>query len=299
MGRRTGRSWCSKNRAEVKPVPPKEYALPLHVERHGTDGSPIVLLHGFGGSSFSWHYWIPALAANHQVWAVDLKAHGSAPAPEDDRYTPHDHAELICRLIIQQDLRNVTLFGHSMGGGIALLVALRLLERGRLERLVLVAGAAYAQRLPPFVKMACQGRLAAVFFTLTPKRVLIRWILRTIVYDPSAISGAQVEAYAEPLRSAAHRRGLIKTARDIIPPDLEQLSARFVEIDVPTLLMWGRHDRVVPLSVGERLLEELPNATLEVMEECGHLPPEEVPKDSLKIVESFLRGDVSSAPSQE
>ncbi len=283
----------------MKPVPPKEYALPLHVERHGTDGSPVVLLHGFGGSSFSWRYWIPALAANHQVWAVDLKAHGSAPAPEDDFYTPHDHAELIYRLIIQQDLRNVTLFGHSMGGGIALLVALRLLERGRLERLVLVAGAAYAQRLPPFVKMACQGRLAAVFFTLMPKRVLIRWILRTIVYDPSAISGAQVEAYAEPLRSAAHRRGLINTARDIIPPDLEQLSARFVEIDVPTLLMWGRHDRVVPLSIGERLLEELPNSTLEVMEECGHLPPEEVPKDSLKIVESFLRGDVSSAPSQE
>ncbi len=283
----------------MKPVPPKEYALPLHVERHGTDGSPVVLLHGFGGSSFSWRYWIPALAANHQVWAVDLKAHGSAPAPEDDFYTPHDHAELIYRLIIQQDLRNVTLFGHSMGGGIALLVALRLLERGRLERLVLVAGAAYAQRLPPFVKMACQGRLAAVFFTLMPKRVLIRWILRTIVYDPSAISGAQVEAYAEPLRSAAHRRGLINTARNIIPPDLEQLSARFVEIDVPTLLMWGRHDRVVPLSIGERLLEELPNSTLEVMEECGHLPPEEVPKDSLKIVESFLRGDVSSAPSQE
>ena len=72
-----------------------------------------------------------------------------------------------------------------------------------------------------------------------------------------------------------------------------------MEIDVPTLLMWGRHDRVVPLSIGERLLEELPNSTLEVMEECGHLPPEEVPKDSLKIVESFLRGDVSSAPSQE
>jgi len=283
----------------VRPVPPKEYALPLHVERHGTDGSPILMLHGFGGSSFSWRYWIPALAENHQVWAVDLKAHGSAPAPEDERYTPHDHAELVYRFIIQQDLRDMTILGHSMGGGIALLVAIRLLETSRLKRLVLVAGAAYVQRLPPFVKMARQGRLAAWFCTLMPKRLLIRWILRAIVYDPSTISSAQIEAYAEPLRSAAHRRGLIKTARDIIPPDLEQLSARFPEIDVPALLIWGRHDRVVPISVGERLLEELPKATLEVMEECGHLPPEELPKESLKIVESFLRGDVLSAPSEE
>ena len=283
----------------MRPVPPKEYALPLHAERHGTDGSPILMLHGFGGSSFSWRHWIPTLAENHQVWAVDLKAHGSAPAPEDERYTPHDHAELVYRFIIQQDLRDITIFGHSMGGGIALLVAIRLLETRRLKRLVLVAGAAHVQRLPPFVKMARQGRLAAWFFTLVPKRRLIQWILRAIVYDPSTISGAQIEAYAEPLRSAAHRRGLIKTARDIIPPDLEQLSVRFPEIDVPVLLIWGRHDRVVPMSVGERLLEELPKATLVVMEECGHLPPEELPKESLKIVESFLRRDVLSAPSEE
>ena len=283
----------------MKPAPPPEYALPLHVERFGDGGSPLLLLHGFGGNSFSWRYWIPALAENHEVWVVDLKGHGSAPAPADERYTPYDHAELIYRLIIQQDLRNLTLFGHSMGGGIALLVALRLLKHDRLQRLVLVAGAAYVQRLPPFVKIARLGRLAGWFFTLVPKRRLIRWILRAIVYDPSSVSGAQIEAYAEPLRSAAHRRGMIKTARDIIPPDLDQLSARFPEIDVPTLLLWGRHDHVVPLSVGERLFNELPQATLEVMEECGHLPPEELPKESLEIVEHFLRGGVSPVPAEE
>ena len=277
----------------------QKYALPLHVECFGDGGGPVVLLHGFGGSSFSWRYWIPALAERHKVWAVDLKGHGSAPAPEDDRYTPHDHAELVYRLIIQKDLRDVTLFGHSMGGGIALLVALRLWEQGRLQRLVLVSGTAYTQRLPPFVKIARKGRLARWLFTLVPKRGLIGWVLRSIVYDPSAISGAQIEAYAEPLRSAPHRRGLIKTAQDIIPSDIDELSARFSEIDVPTLLLWGRHDRVVPLSVGEKLSEALPQATLEVLEDCGHLPAEELPKESLMIVERFLREDASDAPSAE
>ncbi len=232
------------------------------------------------------------------MWAVDLKGHGSAPAPEDDRYTPHDHAELIHRFIIQKDLRELTLCGHSMGGGLALLVALRLLDEGRLERLVIVAGAAYPQRLPPFVKLARMGRPARWFFASVPKRRLIGWILRSIVYDPSAISGAQVEGYAEPLRSAPHRLALIKTALGIIPSDVSELTARFAEIDVPTLLLWGRHDAVVPISVGERLLEVLPRARLEVLEECGHLSPEELPKESLQIVESFLSGDVSDVPSQ-
>ena len=108
-----------------------------------------MLLHGYGGSAFSWRYWVPVLAESHEVWTVDLKGHGSAPAPADDRYTPHDHAELVYRLILQKDLRGVTLFGHSMGGGIALIVALRLLGEGRLKRLVLIAGAAYSQRCPP------------------------------------------------------------------------------------------------------------------------------------------------------
>ena len=277
---------------------PRAYALPLHVECYGDGGSPVVLLHGYAASSFSWRHWIPALAEHHEVWAVDLKGHGSAPAPPDDRYSPHDHAELIHRFIIQRDLRELTLFGHSMGGGIALLVALRLLDQGRLQRLVLVSSAAYPQRLPPFVKLARRGRPTRWLFAVVPKRRLIRWVLRSIVHDPLAISGAQVEAYSEPLTSAPHRLALIKTALGIVPPGLDEFTARFREIDVPTLLLWGRHDRVVPLSVGERLSDVLPQATLEILEECGHLPPEELPKDSLEIVQSFLRGGVSDAPSE-
>ena len=77
----------------------------------------------------------------------------------------------------------------------------------------------------------------------------------------------------------------------IIPPDFEKLTRRFPEIDLPTLLLWGRHDWVVPLNVAERLLAALPKARLEVMEDCGHLPPEELPKESLEIVLKFLRGE--------
>ncbi len=267
------------------------YSLPLHVEQYGDGPKQIMLLHGFGATSYTWRSWIGALAQERRVWSVELKGHGSAPAPPDDSYSLHDHADLVHRLILQKDLHQLTLVGHSMGGGIALLVALRLLEKGRLERLLLVSSAAYPQRLPPFIGLAARGRLSEWGLRFIPKRLLIRTVLRSIVFDRNGVTDAQVAAYAEPLYSPAHRTALIKTAGGIIPPDFAELTTRFPEIDLPTLLLWGRHDWVVPLDVGERLVTALPRARLEVMEDCGHVPPEELPKESLEIVLKFLRGE--------
>ena len=267
------------------------YALPLHVEEYGDGDRHIMMLHGFGANSYTWLGWIGALAKNHRVWSVELKGHGSAPAPPDDLYSLHDHADLVHRLIVQKDLHELTLVGHSMGGGIALLVALRLLEEGRLERLVLVSGAAYPQRLPPFIALATRGRLSEWVFRFLPKRLLIRRVLHSIVFDPEAVTESQVAAYAEPFYSPAHRTALIKTAGGIMPPGLAELTTRIPEIELPTLLVWGRHDWVVPLQVAEQLLAALPRARLEVIEDCGHVPSEELPKESLEIVLKFLRGE--------
>ncbi|MCH7891789.1 MAG: alpha/beta hydrolase, partial [Gemmatimonadetes bacterium] len=110
-------------------------------------------------------------------------------------------------------------------------------------------------------------------------------------FDRQGVTEAQVTAYAEPLNSPAHRTALIKTAGKLIPPDLAEVTKRIPEIKLPTLLLWGRHDWVVPLEVAERLLADLPGAQLEIIEDCGHVPPEEIPKESLEIVLKFLKGE--------
>lgn len=269
---------------------PGAMALPLHVESHGS-GPPILLLHGFGGSSFTFRHWVESLARDHEVILVDMKGFGSAPKPDDERYDPHELANLIHRLVLQRDLRNLTLVGHSLGGGVALLVALLLLDRGELDRLralVSVAGAAYGLRIPTFIGLVRRRWTAGLALRLVPSRWLIRTVLRSIVYDPEGVRPDQVESYAEPLGSRAGRRALLRTAAQIVPPDLAEITARFGELDVPALLLWGRSDPVIPVELGERLARELPRARLEILEECGHIPPEERPWESLAVLRKFL-----------
>ena len=85
---------------------------------------PLLLIHGFGASTYTWRHIAPELARTHRVIAVDLKGFGQSDKPFDSRYSVFDQAELLAELIEEKDLHNLTLVGHSFGGGIALMLAL-------------------------------------------------------------------------------------------------------------------------------------------------------------------------------
>ena len=264
----------------------------LAYETHGR-GPPVVLLHGYGASRFTWRHWVPDLRRDHRLVVPDLLGHGRSPTQPRDAFGPEAQAERAVQLLLGEDLSGVVLAGHSLGGGVALLAALLLADRGESDRLrgvVIISGAAYPQRIPPFVRLARKGALARLALALTPKRLLIRTVLRSIVADPARITPAQVQGYAGPWLDRDTRRGMFETAVDIVPGDLGRWTARFSEIDRPALLLWGREDPVVPLSVGARLESELPRARLVVLERCGHIPHEERPGASLAEVRRFLDG---------
>ena len=273
-------------------------ALPLYVEEveptgdgaRPADAPVFLMLHGYGGNLFTWRHWAPALSTRGRVLLVDMKGFGRAPKPDDGAYRPSDLAALIEALLTELDLRRVTLVGHSLGGGVALLTALRLSDGdgSRLDRLVLVASAAYPQRLPPFVSFARRPRLSTAILRLIGARRAIRIALRSIVFDEGSVSDEMVAAYGDPLRTRDGLRAALDAGRVILPDDIYELSARFPEIDLPALVLWGDHDRVVPIAVGRRLAAELPRARLVVLERCGHLMPEERPRASLAAVEAFL-----------
>ena len=257
---------------------------------HGEDKPTFLLLHGYGGSSYTWHAWAPRLALLGRVISVDFMGFGDAPKPVDGTYTPAEQARLVKELIGEMDLDRITVIGHSMGGGIALLSTLMLLDQGALpvDRLVLVAAAAIRQPLPPFVAMARYPLLSRLMLRVVGAQRVIGVVLKQIVYDPDSITQEQIETYARPLQERHGARAALATGKEILPDDIDQITGRYPEITIPTLLLWGEHDRVIPIWVANRLEEAMPKAELTVLGACGHIPPEELPDKSWEAVEDFL-----------
>ncbi|MHA1517211.1 MAG: alpha/beta fold hydrolase [Alphaproteobacteria bacterium] len=268
---------------------PSEAPVKLFVEEKGK-GSPLLLIHGFGSSTYTWRKIAPALASNHRIIAVDLKGFGRSDKPFDEQYSVFDQAALLKQLIIDQDLRNLTLIGHSFGGGVALVLALdedpRL--KGRITKLVLLDTIAYAQDIPVAFKMLEMPFVSHVGVRMLPPSVQARIALRIAYLDNSKIDDEEVERYAAPLRTAAGKHAIIHSARQIMPEDLAELSERFKSITMPTLIAWCDYDRIVPLEVGLKLRRTLPNSTLKIVEGCGHMPQEEQPEATLSLIENFL-----------
>jgi pimeloyl-ACP methyl ester carboxylesterase len=263
--------------------------LELHYQEQGR-GRPVLLLHGFGANSFSWKYVARDLAPKYRAISVDLKGFGASPKPADGAYSIVDQADLIVDFIMRHDLWEMTLIGHSFGGAVALLTALKLREQSseRFSSLVLIGPLSYRQHLPSFVRILRMPILSSLALCVTPTEFYVRSILKLAYFDNRKISQEAINAYKAPLRSAGARYAIMQTARNIIPCDIEEISAKYGSIGVPTLLIWGRHDKIVPLGIGNRLHRAIPGSELVIVESAGHAPHEEVPTETSRIISRFL-----------
>lgn len=271
----------------------------LHYISEG-GGEPMLFLHGFAANLYTWRHLARPLAAERRVILADLKGFGHSPKPRDGRYSILHQACLVAALARELALQQLTLVGHSYGGAVALVLALRWCRHdpGRLRRLVLVSSAAYPQPLPPSMALAARRVLGPVLLRLVSKEFLIRRGLEYAFHRAQRIEPGAVRAYARPLERSDARYTLIQAVRQLVPPNVDALVARYPSIDVPTLILWGRHDRVIPLAVGQRLHRDIPRSSLCVLDDCGHVPQEEKPAETLEAIRRFMRetGHVVARP---
>jgi pimeloyl-ACP methyl ester carboxylesterase len=268
---------------------PPDAPVNLYVTEAG-EGPPLLLIHGFGTNIFTWRRVAPELARHHRVIAVDLKGFGQSDKPFDERYSALDQAELLAQLIEDRDLRDVTLVGHSFGGGVALMLALQADTRlaGRLSKLVLLDSIAYPQKIPVFFKLLGVPVMSQLGVRMAPSAWQIEVALKIAYYDDSKIDPAEIQAYAAPMQTAAGKNAIIYSARQIVPDGLDRLAARYNTITLPTLILWCDHDRIVPLDVGLKLRRAMPNSTFKLVSDCGHMPQEEQPEATLRLIRGFL-----------
>jgi pimeloyl-ACP methyl ester carboxylesterase len=264
--------------------------IKLHQEEYG-NGDPVLCVHGLGANLFTWRHFVAPFSQKNKLILVDLRGFGASPKPLDNHYSIEQHAEDIYQIISKNDLKNLTLIGNSLGGAISLLVALRLCEEEsrRLARLVLIDAGAYKEYLPGYLKLM-RTFVGKLVVDLTPVNLAVKFVLKASYYDKSKVTEEQLRAYAEPLASKGGRHGLLETSRQCVPANSDEVVAKLGHITVPTLILWGRQDEVIPLIVGELLDQAIPDSTLEVFEQCGHVPQEEKPSETIASISRFLSG---------
>ncbi|MFZ4122460.1 MAG: alpha/beta fold hydrolase [Caulobacterales bacterium] len=230
------------------------------------EGEPLLLLHGAGpGASGLSNYRrnIEALAAGHRVLILDLPGFGGTDnkLPEGGLFAAMG---VFVRAFLEAlGIRRVSVIGNSMGGGIALEVALR--APGLVRCMVLMGGAG---SLPTFTAMPTEGlqRMFGFYSGEGPTMQKLRAVLSLLVFDQSTITDALLEERFEAATRPDVVAEYIITKRPIEPLWREDLAS----LSHPTLLIWGREDRVIPLDASFLLLKQIPNASLHVIPRCGH-----------------------------
>jgi pimeloyl-ACP methyl ester carboxylesterase len=254
-------------------------------------GPPLILLHGFGACAYTWRFLIPPLAADHRVFTLDLKGFGLSDKPQDGKYAVSDQADLVTAFIRSLNLHDAVLIGNSMGGAVALMTYFEL--RGetppRVKGLVLVDSAGYPQKLPWFVSMARIPLLNKLGTSLLSPRFLTGMALRKCYYNRDKITDAAIDTYAYYGSLPGAREAVQQTALQIIPPDMEAMVAQYKTVKVPTLIIWGQEDAVVPLAGARNFKRDIPDSELVILPRCGHIPQEEEPLETRRLIQEFLK----------
>ena len=266
--------------------------IKLHFDTAG-EGKPVILIHGFAANNYTWRYLVPELAKTYKVYSLDLKGFGESPKPDDSAYSIVDQAWLVLKFMEQNNLTNVSIVGHSYGGGVALVCSLLLAKDSslKLEKLVLIDSVAYRQEIPFFIELLATPYLGSFVANTLPENLQVRNVLEKAYYNDSLITDAIVDAYSKPLRDQDAVNALLATAHSIIPVDIDNISSKYDSINVPTKLVWGRNDEIVPLAIGTKLNQAIKGSTLEVIDACGHIPQEECPELAIPPILEFLTRD--------
>jgi pimeloyl-ACP methyl ester carboxylesterase len=267
--------------------------LDVHYKEAGTGEPGVVLLHGFGGSTFSWRDVLPGLAREQWVVAFDRPGFGltSRPLPGewsgDSPYSMESQVALTVEMMDELGLEQAVLVGHSAGAAVALQTALAHPER--VKALVLVAPAVYGGGPPSWVKPLLRVPQIRRLGPLIARRLVgsLESVLERSYADPSRITEEVREGYKKPLRVDDWDRGLWEFT---LAADDGGLADRLGEVSVPTLVVTGDADGIVSPDDSKRVAAAIPGAKLVVVTEAGHLVMEERPDEFLGHLRRFLEG---------
>lgn len=264
--------------------------MQIHVRDEGVkaDPLPILLIHGTGASLHTWDGWVEALKETRRVIRFDLPAFGLTGPEPNNNYKIERYAEVVVSVLDQLNVKKAVVAGNSLGGYISWATAV--LHPDRVSQLVLVDASGYpydAKSVPIGFKLSQNPLTAGLLKGFLPKS-LVRRSVENVYANPELVTDELVERYYELTLREGNRQALKQRFVQTLPSDLAK---QIPSIQVPTLLIWGAQDQLIPVKFGERFDQEISNSQLVIFEELGHVPQEEDPIATVNVFKQFLESN--------
>ena len=259
--------------------------------RVGGRGSLLVLLHGIAGTSATWGEVFPRLAERHTVLAPDLLGHGESSKPEGD-YSLGAYANAVRDLLEALELPRGTIVGHSLGGGVAMQLAYQYPER--CERLVLVSSGGLGRELHAMLRAAALPGAGVVLPWLC---LAGRHSVGRMVHALGSLGLRAGPDLEETWRSFVSleepeaRQAFLRTVRGLIDLHGQRLSASdrlYLTADLPTLIVWGADDPLIPVRHAHEAHQRIGGSRLEILPGAGHFPHRDDPKRFASALLDFV-----------
>jgi pimeloyl-ACP methyl ester carboxylesterase len=271
-----------------------------HIRIHGHDlgfrrvgqGPAILLIHGIAGSSRTWEQAIPLLAGDHTVIAPDLVGHGSSSKPAGD-YSLGAQASTLRDLLTILDVERVTVVGQSFGGGVAMQFSYQFPDN--CDRLVLVGSGGLGREVSLLLRLLSAPGVEYVLPVLFPGFVrdwgngMFRFLDKAGFRNARAVE--MWRAYTSLMESES-RKAFARTLGGVVDPGGQSVTAMdrlYLAARIPTLIVWGDRDNIIPVSHAHAAHAAIPGSRLEIIEGAGHFPHVEEPVRFARILSDFIK----------
>jgi pimeloyl-ACP methyl ester carboxylesterase len=259
----------------------------VHVRDEGLrdDPVPIILLHGTSASLHTWDGWVRALEQDRRVIRVDMPGFGlTGPAPDDD-YTIEAYVRFATAVLDHFGIEHCVLAGNSFGGWVAWETALA--QPARVNALILVDSAGYSIRsesVPIGFRIARIPVLNRLMEVTLP-RSMVESSVRNVYGDPAKVTPELVDRYYEITLRQGNRQSLVQR---FVQAPLGIDEERIKELKVPTLILWGGRDHLIPLEYAGLFNRDIAGSELVIFDDLGHVPQEEDAARTVSAAKAFL-----------
>ncbi|MEO0042228.1 MAG: 2-hydroxymuconate semialdehyde hydrolase [Bacteroidota bacterium] len=262
--------------------------LNVHYRDEGNvnDSLPMVLIHGTGSSLHTFDQWAEMLKTQKRVVRMDLPAYGLTGPFLSRNYSMEHYTTFIEQFLAARGIQKCILGGNSLGGQIAWQFTIRKPEM--VSKLILIDASGYpiqSKSTPIAFRLARTPVLNQIMKWITP-RFMAKMSVENVYFDKTKVSAALIDRYFDLTLRAGNRQAFVDR---LTTAQTSDNLPKIKTIQQPTLVLWGEQDLLIPVEHAHHWHADLPNDTLAILKNAGHVPMEESPKESLEPVLSFLK----------